>query len=150
MTKVTIEHNLFLNFRQKQISLKNVLIQKGRYRIFAKIMTYNSNVIVTRLVHVITFNVYSNYRYNGIISRVKKRRIKRSENERIKTRNKKKKDLGRRKRQTTETVSYDLGKRHRIITNALLGNQNYFSCFGILYLIPHHICRVSDTKEVCI
>ena len=56
----------------------------------------------------------STYRYNGKISRVKKRRIKRSQNEKTQRQHKKKKKRpGRRKRQA-ETVTYDLGKRHEI------------------------------------
>ena len=56
----------------------------------------------------------STYRYNGKISRVKKRRIKRSQNEKTQRQHKKKKKQpGRRKRQA-ETVTYDLGKRNEI------------------------------------
>ena len=56
----------------------------------------------------------STYRYNGIISRVKKRRIKRSQNEKPQRQHKKKKKRrGRRKRQV-ETITYDLGKRNDI------------------------------------
>ena len=64
--------------------------------------------------------VYSYPRYNGIISRVKKRRIKRSGMDNLKKERTKKKHRGRRKRQDTETVIYDLGKRTHILKYWLL------------------------------
>ena len=66
----------------------------------------------------------STYRYNGIISRVKKRRLKRSRNEKPQRQHKKrKKHRGRKKRQS-ETITYDLGKRNYIIKHSFLNITN--------------------------
>ena len=54
----------------------------------------------------------STYRYNGKISRVKKRRIKRSQNEKTQRQHKKKKKRPGRIKRQAETVTYDLGKRN--------------------------------------
>ena len=61
------------------------------------------------------FNIHYYHRYNRIVSKVQKKRIKRSQGENIAKPGRENKHRDRRKRQAAETVVYDLGKKNHIV-----------------------------------